>query len=195
MGGVPPATRLSHDTDASTSIERRREATEAWSPAPVPRLHGPTGGRPSMARKRSFVMASSDVIANFPHDLRRAQEAIELPAVQDMIRRLSEYNLGVFMPHIHDEETGTFAPLPAGISQVEDGLQVSFRREDELVDEGNQTYVPVGWYWREGVAASMECVAYCVAAGSIHSPGVHVLGPGEREDEDEDELEIEEGEN
>ncbi len=43
-------------------------------------------------------MASSDVVANFPHDLRQAQEAIELPEVQDMIRRLSEYNLGVFMP-------------------------------------------------------------------------------------------------
>ena len=138
------------------------------------------------------MTANSKAIASLPEELRQAQKAIELPEVQDMIRRLSEYNLGVFMPHIHDEETGAFSSLPAGISQVEDGLQVSFRRDDDLVDEGNRTYVPVGWYWREGVAASMECVARCVAAGSMHSAGVHVIGPEVHEDEEEDELEIEE---
>jgi DNA invertase Pin-like site-specific DNA recombinase len=35
MGRVLGATRLSHDTDASTSIERQREAIEAWA-----RAHG-----------------------------------------------------------------------------------------------------------------------------------------------------------
>jgi site-specific DNA recombinase len=33
MGRVLGATRLSHDTDASTSIERQREAIQGWSRA------------------------------------------------------------------------------------------------------------------------------------------------------------------
>ena len=37
-----------------------------------------------------------------PQALRTAQEAIHLPEVQEMLRRLSEYKLGIFMPHIHE---------------------------------------------------------------------------------------------
>lgn len=33
MGRVPVARRLSHDTDASTSIERQGESIEAWAKA------------------------------------------------------------------------------------------------------------------------------------------------------------------
>jgi hypothetical protein len=47
-----------------------------------------------------------------PPALRTAQAAIHLPEVQEMLRRLSEYKLGIFMPHMHDRQTGEFQPLP-----------------------------------------------------------------------------------
>ena len=49
---------------------------------------------------------------DLPDALRRAQEAIHFPEVQEMLRRLSEYQLGIFMPHMHDEKTGEFKVLP-----------------------------------------------------------------------------------
>ena len=48
-----------------------------------------------------------------PPTLRTAQAAMQLPEVQDMLRRLSAFQLGIFMPHQHDEATGEFLPLPA----------------------------------------------------------------------------------
>ncbi len=135
-------------------------------------------------------MTSSKAVANLPEELRQAQKAVQLSEVQEMLRRLSKYNLGIFMPHIHDEDTGSFGSLPDGITQVEDGLQVSFHPESELVDEENRTYLPVGWYWRKGDTASMACVTRCVMAGTMHTVASHEPGPndpGPREDEDEDE--------
>ncbi len=38
--------------------------------------------------------------SGFAQALRTAQEAIHLPEVQEMLRRLAEYKLGIFMPHI-----------------------------------------------------------------------------------------------
>lgn len=35
-----------------------------------------------------------------PQALKTAQEAIHLPEIQEMLRRLSEYKLGIFMPHM-----------------------------------------------------------------------------------------------
>jgi hypothetical protein len=43
-----------------------------------------------------------------PQALRAAQAAMrfpEVPEVQETLRRLSEYNLGILMPHMHDEQT------------------------------------------------------------------------------------------
>lgn len=93
-----------------------------------------------------------------PPTLMTAQAAMQLPEVQDMLRRLSEFELGIFMPHQHDEATGEFLPLPADVMQVESGLTVSFERLDEI---SNQTasFLPVGWLWRAGgptVAAACE---------------------------------------
>jgi len=39
-----------------------------------------------------------------PQALRTAQEAIHLPEVQEILRRLSEYKLGIFKPHMHDDK-------------------------------------------------------------------------------------------
>ena len=88
-----------------------------------------------------------------PQALRSAQEAIRLPEVQEMLRRLSEYKLGIFMPHMHDEQTGQFQPLPDEVVQVESGLQVSFQPMKEIASQENR-FFPVGWIWRAGASTS-----------------------------------------
>ena len=55
---------------------------------------------------------SQGCAGGLPRALRNAQAAMHLPEVQEMLCRLSEYNLGIFMPHMHDERTGEFQPLP-----------------------------------------------------------------------------------
>ena len=86
-----------------------------------------------------------------PQALRTAQEAIHLPEVQEMLRRLSEYKLGIFMPHMHDEQTGEFQPLPDEVTQVESGLEVSFRPAEEIANRADR-FLPVGWFWRAGAS-------------------------------------------
>ena len=86
-----------------------------------------------------------------PPPLRTAQAAMQLPEVQDMLRRLSAFQLGIFMPHQHDEATGEFLPLPADVMQVESGLAVSFQRLDEVANQ-TATFLPVGWLWHAGAS-------------------------------------------
>lgn len=88
---------------------------------------------------------------DLPQALRTAQEAIHLPEVQEMLRRLSEYKLGVFMPHMHDEQTGQFRPLPDDVTQVESGLEVSFQPAEEIANRADR-FLPVGWFWRAGAS-------------------------------------------
>lgn len=98
--------------------------------------------------------------SGLPPALRTAQAAMQLPEVQDMLRRLSAFQLGIFMPHQHDEATGEFLPLPADVMQVESGLAVSFQRLDEIANQ-TASFLPVGWLWRAGastVAAACEMV-------------------------------------
>ena len=93
-----------------------------------------------------------------PPALKTAQAAMQLPEVRDMLRRLSAFQLGIFMPHQHDEATGEFLPLPAEVMQVESGLAVSFERMDEIANQ-TASFLPVGWLWRAGgptVAAACE---------------------------------------
>ena len=95
-----------------------------------------------------------------PPTLRTAQAAMQLPEVQDMLRKLSAFQLGIFMPHQHDEATGEFLPLPADVMQVESGLAVSFERLDEIANQ-TASYLPVGWLWCSGaptVASVCEMV-------------------------------------
>ena len=99
----------------------------------------------------TIANVSQGSASGLPQALRTAQEAIHLPEVQDMLRRLSEYKLGIFMPHMHDEHTGEFRPLPEEVTQVESGLEVSFQ---PLADIASQTdrFLPVGWFWRAGAS-------------------------------------------
>ena len=91
-----------------------------------------------------------------PRPLRTAQAAIHLPEVQEMLRKLSEYKLGVFMPHMHDEVTGDFRPLPDEVTQVEAGLQVSFQPTRAIETEPDR-FLPVGWYWRASANTVLAC--------------------------------------
>ena len=86
-----------------------------------------------------------------PQALRTAQEAIHLPEVQEMLCRLSKYKLGIFMPHMHDEKTGEFQPLPDNVMQVESGLEVSFQPSDQVASQTDR-FLPVGWYWQAGAS-------------------------------------------
>ena len=86
-----------------------------------------------------------------PPALRRAQAAIHLPEVQAMLQRLSEFDLGIFMPHRHDELTGDFQPLPDDAMQVESGCKVSFQSTQEIMNQADR-FLPVAWRWRAGVS-------------------------------------------
>ena len=88
-----------------------------------------------------------------PQALRTAQDAIHFPKVQEMLRRLSEYRLGICMPHMHDEETGGFQPLPDAVMQIESGLVVSFQPAEEIANKTEQ-FLPVAWFWRGGAATA-----------------------------------------
>ena len=83
--------------------------------------------------------------ATLPSELRTAQEAIQLPEVQEMMRKLSVYNLGVFMPHMHDD-SGGFRASSDKFVQVEKGMRVSFAPTEEIEKE-QERYLPTGWVW------------------------------------------------
>ena len=90
---------------------------------------------------------------SLPQSLSTAQAAIRLPELQDMLQRLSEYGLGIFMPHVHDEVTGEFRSLPDHLMQVESGLATSFQPIEEIATE---RFLPVGWFWRAGGRAPRQ---------------------------------------
>lgn len=106
---------------------------------------------------------SQGSLRGLPQALRTAQVAIHLPEVQEMLRRLSEYKLGIFMPHMHDEQTGEFRPLPDEVTQVESGLEVSFRPTEEVANRADR-FLPVGWFWRAG-ASTPSAVCEMVSEG------------------------------
>jgi hypothetical protein len=113
-----------------------------------------------------------------PPALRTAQEAIHLPEVQEMLRRLSEYKLGIFMPHMHDEQTGEFNLLSDEVMQVESGLEVSFQLTEAISNQSDR-FLPVGWIWR---ADASTPVVLCEmvrdeSAGDTERYGKHKMKP------------------
>lgn len=86
-----------------------------------------------------------------PAALITAQEAMTLPEVREMLIRLSKYNLGIFMPHGHNEQTGDFQELPANVVQVESGLEVSFQTTERLAQQ-TAGFLPVAWRWHAGAS-------------------------------------------
>lgn len=113
----------------------------------------------------SAANVSRSRVGGLPEQLQVAQNAINLPEVQEMLKKLSQHNLGIYMPHMHDEKTGEFQPLPAGLTQVEDGLVVSFRPNNEVQNQGENSYLSVGWFLHPGLsfddAVSSSCRQVC----------------------------------
>jgi len=66
-----------------------------------------------------------------------------------MLRKLAAHNLGICMPHVHDEATGEFKPLPDDSIQVEKDLNVSFEPVEDVL-KNMEEYLSVGWFWRDG---------------------------------------------
>ena len=99
-----------------------------------------------------------------PPALRRAQAAIHLPEVQAMLQRLSEFDLGIFMPHRHDELTGDFQPLPDDAMQVESGCKVSFQNTQEIMNQADR-FLPVAWRWRAGASTPASACEMVVEEG------------------------------
>ena len=99
-------------------------------------------------------------LSGLPQELRIAQEAIHLPEVQAMLQKLSTYNLGICMPHVHDDRTGEFLPRAKNVIQVETDLEVSFQPAHDVLDHP-ETHLPVGWVWQEELAQPMWAMA-CV---------------------------------
>ena len=103
-----------------------------------------------------------------------------------MLRRLSEYQLGIFMPHMHDEHTGEFQPLPDEVTQVESGLEVSFQPTAEIAQPDQIAFSP----WDGcGVPVLSTPVAACEmisgrserfrAPGQTQDVGLHLFGQGD----------------
>jgi len=110
--------------------------------------------------------------AELPPALKTAQQAIHLPEVQAMLRKLSEYNLGIFMPHKHEELTGDFQVLPDDLTQVESSLEVSFQPTAEVARLPDR-FLPVGWVWR---GAASTPVAVCEMVSEEGAGGTQRLG-------------------
>lgn len=101
--------------------------------------------------------ASQDNAPGLPPALKTAQATMQSAEVQEMLRRLSAYGLGICMPHMHDENTGEFRPLPDQLVQVEAGLEVSFLPAAEIAVHAGR-FLPVAWVWRDGMSmASAVC--------------------------------------
>lgn len=96
-----------------------------------------------------------------PKDLCLAQDAINRPEVQEMLKKLAQFNLGIYMPHRHAPGSGAFEVLPEGISQVEAGLRVTFEPTEEVAKAG-ENLIAVGWVWAEGGKTPLSyCRSYC----------------------------------
>ena len=127
----------------------------------------------------TIANVSQGSASGLPQALRTAQEAIHLPEVQEMLRRLSEYKLGIFMPHLHDEKTGEFQPLPDEVVQVESGLEVSFQPTEEIANQADR-FLPVGWFWRAGASTpSAVCeMVWEETSGDTERDGKHKMLKG-----------------
>ncbi len=90
-------------------------------------------------------------VRGLPPALQAAQAAIHIPEVQEMLRKLSEYKLGIFMPHMHGQSTGDFAVLADDVMQVESGLEVSFQSRREIANQADR-FLPVGWILQAGAS-------------------------------------------
>jgi hypothetical protein len=108
----------------------------------------------------TIANVSQGSASGLPQALSTAQAAIHLPEVQEMLRRLSDYKLGIFMPHMHDKQTGEFQMLFDEVIQVESGLEVSFQPTKKITEQGDR-FLPVAWVWRAGAPTVSAACEMC----------------------------------
>lgn len=95
------------------------------------------------------------IAPGLPPALEKAQAAIHVPEVQEMLRRLAEYKLGIFMPHMHERATGDFMALADDVMQVESGSEVSFQSRQKIAGQPHR-FLPVGWMWHAGASTPVS---------------------------------------
>ena len=100
------------------------------------------------------------MLQNLPPQLKIAQEAINNPEVQEMIKKLAQFNLG------------DFEMLEDGMMQMENDLEVSFV---PINNTAPNTFLPVGWVWKfDGLSESAACTFGCnlvtspTTGGTVH---------------------------
>jgi len=101
---------------------------------------------------------SEETIVRFPTELQGSVRAINTPEVQEIMRQLGKYGLGVSLPHMHTDKG--MAPLPEDMISSENNLVVSFRQVD---DEANSKALPVAWRRGEDVKSIARCSDNCGA--------------------------------
>ena len=102
---------------------------------------------------------SSETTSGMAPEIQRAFASLELQEVQDIMKRLAEFNLGVCVPHMHRADLD-FATLPSDLVQVEENLQVRWVTRDTLASLPNS--VQVAWRWVDnGVSSAAECIKTC----------------------------------
>lgn len=101
-------------------------------------------------------MVSEEMVNRFVPELQDSARAVNLPEVQDMIKRLGRYGLAVALPHMHKD--GKMIPLPDDTISFESKLQVSFR---QVGDEEAESALPVMWQCGTEVNSVARCSANC----------------------------------
>ena len=102
-------------------------------------------------------MVTEEMIKRFDNpELQESVRAVNLPEVQEIIKRLGRYGLAVALPHMH--ENGRMVPLPDDTYSYESKLQVSFRK---IGDEKAEGSVPVMWQCGKEVTSVARCSQEC----------------------------------
>ena len=99
-----------------------------------------------------YKLVSEDTISSFHPELQDSVRAMNTPEVQEILRQLGKFGLGVALPHMHTDEG--MVPLPEDMISSEDNLQVTFRKRNDVA---KSDALPV--MWRRG--SEISSVAYC----------------------------------
>lgn len=109
----------------------------------------------TMAYEPRHALDSDEVASprrTLPTSLLAAQAAVETQEVQEIIKRLADFNLAVFMPHMHVDngsgEADVIVEMPSHIVQVEENLVNKFVPRVGLDTSG---LLPVAWRYADGV--------------------------------------------
>ncbi len=114
----------------------------------------------------STTIANAVVGMKISPEIVKALASIDHPEVQEMIKRLGEFNLGVCLPHMHLPDVD-FATMPTDVVQVEKDCQVSWVARSAL--EALPGSVPVAWRWHDdGVHAAAKCSQVCARTDDGH---------------------------